>query len=384
MESTLQRLAKGFRKDYGIGGEDNRSAMIRAREIEGKQAEAPKMVNMVGAYPTQFRARELLGQATPAGIQARNELDMGLSSNPVERIGQGLGTLAADITQDGARRFYWLLNALQATGEVINETALAKANPRLYGKSPVLDENNNPVKVQNKKKASDLGVLKEIDGRLRPKRGYSVKGQGDEAIYEKRNFEPGFVQSLSIPTGIAINSGLGLLTPFGGAEGYYAALPSDDDPTKTSNVLGEVGLKYFMGRTGNMLPYEEFVKVRPDVSPSEYGMYKAFKYDKKEDWNPLDDGQTTMLGGAIKTTTEGIHGPELQFLGRGLPVTTGVVPFVGALAGGVAGVKSKRPIRHGFGGGMAGLAVGQIAGNLLEQERRRRNAAENELNGPQY
>ena len=33
---------------------------------------------------------------------------------------------------------------------------------------------------------------------------------------------------------------------------------------------------------------------------------------------------------------------------------------------------------------MAGLAVGQIAGNLLEQERRRRNTAENQLDNPQF
>jgi hypothetical protein len=41
-----------------------------------------------------------------------------------------------------------------------------------------------------------------------------------------------------------------------------------------------------------------------------------------------------------------------------------------------------KPIRGGFIGGMAGLALGQIAGNAIEQERRRRNAAENgiELN----
>ena len=60
---------------------------------------------------------------------------------------------------------------------------------------------------------------------------------------------------MSIPAGIAINTGLGLMTPFGGAEGYKAALPSDEDPSKTSNVIGEVAAKYFLGRTGNLLPY---------------------------------------------------------------------------------------------------------------------------------
>ena len=50
--------------------------------------------------------------------------------------------------------------------------------------------------------------------------------------WQKRNFEPGFVQSLAIPSGIAINTGLGLMTPFGGAEGYKAASPSEEDPLK--------------------------------------------------------------------------------------------------------------------------------------------------------
>ena len=83
------------------------------------------------------------------------------------------------------------------------------------------------------------------DGKLRTKRRPKYGG-------------PGAIQAMSIPAGIAINTGLGLMTPFGGAEGYKAALPSEEDPSKTSNVLGEVGLKYIMGRTGNLLPYEDF------------------------------------------------------------------------------------------------------------------------------
>ena len=165
--------------------------------------------------------------------------------------------------------------------------------------------------------------------------------------------------------------------PFGGAEGYKAALPSQDDPTKTENVLGEVAMKYIMGRTGNLLPYNEFVKVRPDVSPEEYNRYQAFKYDKNTDLNPFD-GDLTVMGGALKATDEGIHGPELQFLGRGLPVTTGVVPFSTAVLGGMAGVTRPKPIRGGFVGGMAGLVGGQVMGNLIEGERRRRNKEENE------
>ena len=174
------------------------------------------------------------------------------------------------------------------------------------------------------------------------------------------------------------------MTPFGGAEGYKAAVPSEEDPTKTDNVLLEVGQKYLLGSTGRMLPYSEFKEVRPDVSPEEYRAYQQFKYDKRTDLNPFDDGKFGLPGGVIKTTDEGVHGPELQFLGRSLPVTTGIIPYLSSLAGGIAGVRTKRPIIGGFGGGMAGLAVGQIAGNLLEEERRRRNTVENQLENPQF
>ena len=47
------------------------------------------------------------------------------------------------------------------------------------------------------------------------------------------------------------------------------------------------------------------------------------------------------------------------------------------------GVRSNRPIRGGLIGGFAGLAVGQVAGNLIEQERRRRNTIENQMEYPQ-
>jgi hypothetical protein len=38
----------------------------------------------------------------------------------------------------------------------------------------------------------------------------------------------------------------------------------------------------------------------------------------------------------------------------------------------------QKPIRGGLIGGLAGLAAGQIGGNIIEGERRRRNKEENE------
>ena len=383
-----QQFGKGFDRSYSVGGEDVRNAMHRGRELQGKTQEGTKWDLMTGSYPLGQKARELVGQADPEALKARTEMNMQLQRDApaAQQVGDIAGTVAGDLTQDTTRRFYWLLNALQATGEVINEktlsafNALAVKNGKskdLFGKSDVINHLTSDVlRPSAKATALEQGVTRLQDGKVKTNRGYSVVGEGDDAKYVKRNFEPGYVQALAIPTGIAINSGLGLMAPFGGAEGYKAAIPSEEDPTKTDNMLGEVALKYFMGRTGNLLPYEEFNQVRPDVSKDEYGRYQAFKYNKNEDWNPLD-GDMTIAAGALKTTDEGIHGPEVQFLGRSLPVTTGVVPYLSALAGGAAGVSRARPIRGGMIGGLAGLAVGQVAGNLLEGERRRRNLEEN-------
>ena len=383
------QLKEGWEREKGIGVEDIRRVHYRELELQGKQAEAPKWDQMVGAYPLGNRVKALFGNASPERLQAEREMgvDLAPASQPIVRAGQLGGALINDIKDDGTRSFWWLLNALQATGQVVNEKVIKEANYRahkdgrgnLWGKHDVMNDAapGVPLRVKNGSQAINQGVAQTIDGKTVPKKGYSVKGSGEEAVYQKRNFEPGDLGWLAVPTGVAINSGLGLLTPFGGAEGYKAAIPNEEDPSKTDNLLGEVALKYFMGRTGNMLPYEEFKKVRPDVTKDEYQRYQAFKYDKNEDWNPLD-GDTTMLGGAIKTTDEGIHGPELQFLGRSLPVTTGGVPFVTSMLGGAAGTMTNTPIKGGIRGGLAGLVGGQLIGNAIESERRRRNKEEND------
>jgi hypothetical protein len=380
----------GFDKEKGIGPEDNRRAHYRELELQGKQADAHKWDQMMGAYPLGNRIKELFGKASPERIQAEKEMGISLApaDKPAQRLGQLGGALVNDIKEDGTRSFYWLLNALQASGSVINDEVIKRANrmahgehgpKNLWGKSTVMNDLNPeaPLRVKNSAQAIAQGAAKKINGKTVPARNYSIAGTGDDAVYQKRNFQPGDIGWLSVPTGIAINSGLGLLTPFGGAEGYKAAVPSDEDPTKTDNVLQEVALKYFMGRTGNLLPYDEFKKVRPDVSKDEYNRYQAFKYDKNVDLNPLD-GDMTLPGGIVKTTDEGIHGPEMQFLGRSLPLTTGAIPFVASVAGGASGVMTKRPIKQGLLRGLGGLAIGQIGGNLIEGERRRRNKEENE------
>jgi len=395
IRNILSDVGEGFKADYELGREDRRNAFLRGRKLKGDTEESTRWEAMMGTHPGIYRMKEAVGKIKPEDKQALREHNMDLRGSTAHKTGQFLGSAANDLTQDATRSIYWLLNAAQATGEVINESVLAKAIPELYQKSLVQSTDVPFRKVPGGKEKRILNIKDKVmreemlnrgyaknimqggEEKLTAARGYSFDDAGD---LQKRNYTPGMVQALAIPTGVAINSGLGLLTPFGGYEGYKAAVPSDEDPTKTDNVALEVGLKYLMGKTGNLLPYSEFSKVRPDVSREEYNQYQAFKYDKDEDWNPTD-GDFTVLGGALKGTTDGIHGAELQFLGRSLPATTAGIPYATALAGTVAGAVAGRgrgkAAIGGLLGGMGGVSVGIAGGNIIEQERRRRNAKEN-------
>lgn len=64
------------------------------------------------------------------------------------------------------------------------------------------------------------------------------------------------------------------LAEFGRPAGYSALFPMPNDPTKTSNPLGEFVGRYFLGRRGNLLPYEQLIRELPSVTPEEYAQYK--------------------------------------------------------------------------------------------------------------
>ncbi len=157
LRQALSDLNQGFRADYSIGGEDQRVAMHRRRELEGLQAEAPKLEQMAGSYQLGSRLNEFAGRATPEGLQARKELDMAFEGTPARKVGQMAGTVAGDLTQDGFRRFYWLLNAAQATGEVINEAVLSKMQPGLYGKRTLRSITDEAGTRRLNKRGEDMG-----------------------------------------------------------------------------------------------------------------------------------------------------------------------------------------------------------------------------------
>ena len=375
-----------FKDAYGEGRNEWSRAYREARKTLGEAEDAPRIDEMTGAYPTLARLQELAQDISRRPLSkedsrvriVREDLGLGPKMGPAARTGQLLGTAAADLTQDNLRNFYWLLNAPQATGNVIAEKVLGEANKRkfrgtdkeLYGKKPV---EGGIYNIRSSDQIPEKYVT-QGGARVVPKKGYMFDDDG--VLYQNFNLE---ILLTAYTSGIAVNAGLGLLNPIGGTEGFKAVIPNEDDPTKTDNVIAEVASKYFLGRTGKLLPYDEFSEVRPDVSPSEYGKYQAFKYDNRTDLNPFDDGQVSAPAGILKYTNEGIFGPEVQFLGRSLPVTTALVPFAGAALGGALGVRTGRPIKGGLIGGFGGLAAGMALGNVVENERRRRNQIENEM-----
>jgi len=380
-------LKQGFSKAYGEGREDQIQAHHRERAARGEAIESPRIEKLFGTNRSITFARDLLGMSNPEAAAARADMGMGLEEPGWKRVGQGLGVLAGDLTQDRTREAWWLLNAPQAVVNVGQEALLHNKKlgaPNLWGTHRVKTADGERFLTSGRDDVEEAIKLGYLDENENTTRGITRK----DGFLQKRNYEPGWVDALMVPSGIATNAGIGLLNPFGGSEGYDAVFASEEDPNKTENVLAEVAAKYILGRTGNLSKWDEFKEERPDVSKGEYNAYKAFKWDKNNDMD-LRDGDFTVGTGVLKGTTDGIHGAELQFLGRSLPVNTALMPIASTIAGTVLGARrgygpGKRKIVGGLMGGMTGLASSSLAGNMVEQERRRRNMENNGKEDPMY
>jgi hypothetical protein len=187
-------------------------------------------------------------------------------------LAQAAGALGADFVADGVRNIWWFLNAPQALASLATQQAMATASPDLKVASG-LAERTPWVKNRNLRMAA------------------------------------------TVPAWLAVSLGVG---NFARPEGYKAVLPSTDDPTVSANPLQEAAERYLFGRTGALLPYDQFVQERPDVSRDEYESYKAYLHGSKA---------------PLKATADGIHGPEITFMGKSLPVLTTVLPAAAAVLG---------------------------------------------------
>jgi len=258
-----------------------------------------RLANQVGQIPlggySEELKKRLLDERSSNLINIENTVDarkVPLLSGQEANIGdsfsaraaQTTGVVASDVARDGLRNIWWFLNAPQAVAQIASLQAIHNTSlPYTKGLGPA-----------NK----------------------SLIGRG------------ALRYAATAPAVIAMSTGIGNI---GRPSGYKAILPSEEDPRKTDSPVGELLSRYFLGRTGRLLPYDEFAKERPDVDKGEYQRYKAYQFNKQTDLNPLD-GDFNVLG-ALRGTTEGIHGPEVNFMGKAIPLLTGVLPTAAAVAG---------------------------------------------------
>ena len=223
------------------------------------------------------------------GVQETSDATFG------RKLGSATGTLTADIAQDGARNIWWFLNAPQALTQIAVLQAISMGNNQA---------NLEQINAQRKKDG-----VKELD-----KLPFNLKSS---ALRRK-----GIRLAATLPAVAGMSLAIGNTHR---KEGYKAVLPSKSDPTQSENQGFELLSRYFLGRTGRLLPYNEFVKERPDVSKKEYMDYKRYLFDNKS---------------PIKATMKGIEGPEVTFLGKSIPLSTGILPLGLGVAGAFRGSRA--------------------------------------------
>ena len=248
-------------------------------------------------YPEVAEQTTYVGETTEGPTSQRRQL-----TSKRERLAQAVGSIINDVMTDGMRNIWWFLNAPQAI--------------------------------------TQIAVLQGINTAKQRNMDTSVR-RADSPVFQSR----GLRMAASAPAVIAVSMGLGNAYR---QPGYKAVVPDEDDPTKSANLLAEGIDRYFLGRSGQLLPYDEFVKERPDVSRAEYNQYKQYLFGNK---------------GVVKATMDGVQGPEVTFMGKSLPLMTAILPG----AAGVLGVR--RGIRRG-------LEKQQLSGALEKEKRINDLAAE--------
>ena len=214
-----------------------------------------------------------------------------------------------------------------------------KTNASPYSRSYIADRmtgNNSPYLYQNRPIAEIAGVelgrmAGDFTGNGSRKHFWTIQPEditntyGSRALETYLNINPALRRTAAWGASNAMGILGGNYNPLnieggGRAAGYQAVNPTETDLTKSENPVVDMLLyRGMMGRTGRLLPWEEFHAERPNVSYEDYDKYKAY----------LREPGTL---GLIKGTMDGIDGPESRILGyRVSPL--GVLGAAGVLGG---------------------------------------------------
>jgi len=147
------------------------------------------------------------------------------------------GQVAGDYIGDGTRNLWWLINAPQAITGLIGRKILESEGYGTLGTA--LGATGLTLGMELATGNIDLTNLGEAG---RPK-GYSVLFPRET---QQVNPETGEIEVVL-------------------------------DRTKSNNPAAELAARYFLNRTGRILPEEQFLAERPDVTPEEYARFRAAK-----------------------------------------------------------------------------------------------------------
>jgi Ni,Fe-hydrogenase III small subunit len=295
----------GFQQLLNQVGELKQKAYTGA----SKSAEASRLAYLQGERnPTILKEAPGLKNLTRQQYhQNLEKLGVSFKETPVEATAAFATRLMTDLTNDGTRGIYWRYNHPLAILEAGAKAALGEKAYEALG----------PTKT-GLITASIAVPVTAVAG------AYNILNPGE------------------------------MFRPKGFAQAYAAE--GSEDRRETTQPVPELFERFFLGRTGRPLAYEEAQKDIPSLTPERYGNYLRNYYQDKG------------FLGLIKATPENLEGvPEARMLGY--PIT---IPSVTAAVGGIAGAatairtapKLGGSFRRGLGGAALGTGAGIIAGNL--------------------
>lgn len=231
-----------------------------------------------------------------------------MRETPVQFLGAYAARVVTDLTNDGTRTLWWRANHPNAIADMVGSAALGKEI------------------------AAKLGPLKT-----------------------------GLVMTAALAPAAATSGAYDLLniSEMGRPEGFaqtYAAVGSEDR-RETEQPVQEAFERFFLGRTGKPLAYEEAKKDIPDLTPERYGNFLRSYY------------QDRGFLGVLKATPENLQGvPEARLLGYPVTIPSALGVAGGAAALGIASRASKQPKATRLGlAGLAGSLGGILTGNVINE-----------------
>lgn len=234
-----------------------------------------------------------------------------------DKVGYVAGRVAQDVLTDGTRGVYWQGNHPLGLTSLVSEEV-----SRAAGLAPDLD-----VERQVLEGRGEVASQEAIDAEFARRMGFRHNGEGHGPPLTLARYA---IPALATAVMTQTSGNTNYLNILGGGRtpGFQAVMPMPDDPKESESPLLELGARYLFGRTGRVLPWEEFTQERPDVSYDDYKAYAAYQFDK----GPLDLG-------LFRATSRNLDGePEMAMLGFRVPLTAAAAT-AGSLAGGYLGAQ---------------------------------------------